>query len=163
MQLTPPSHSLIPRKCQAYNCYYLIITQMEPGERKPAMWLANIQELSSSWMLCTYQLKLEWLKKFISLYFFSFSKVHNSSNDFKTGHSLGINGQQMLMALGCALSHLLYSSLLVISPCEMTSYRLINLTMNLIQILCKQKVFSYSPSKKLKCKILYRLRFLKLT
>lgn len=36
---------------------------MEPGEMKPAMWLANVQELSSSWMLCTYQLKLDWLLK----------------------------------------------------------------------------------------------------
>jgi hypothetical protein len=33
--------------------------------------------------------------------------VHNSNNDFNAGHFLGINNQQMLMALGCTLSHLL--------------------------------------------------------
>lgn len=80
---------------------------MEPGETKPAMWLANVQELSSSWMLCTYQLKLYWLLKNPYAYIsFPFS-VHNSNNDFKAGHFLGINGQRLLMALGCTLSHLL--------------------------------------------------------
>lgn len=45
---------------------------MEPGEMKPAMWLANVQELSSSWMLCTYQLKLDWLLKNNSYAYISF-------------------------------------------------------------------------------------------
>ena len=59
---------------------------------------------------------------------FPFS-VHNSNKEFDAGNFLGINGQWMLMVLGCTLGHPLIHSSLIINPYEMPSYCLINFIM----------------------------------